>query len=154
MNRRHFLKSLAIALFAGAISLATPAMAGAAPGTKPAEPVLRVGKSHRYYDDLRITLVKVKYDHRCPINAQCISAGDAKVILRVKVAGRRARNYALHTDHKPDVLVIPAYEKVPGMISLPKSYVISIKDLQPIPYAGKKTPQRAFRLKLEIDIAI
>lgn len=154
MNRRSLLKSFALALFAGAISTATPAMAGPASGTKPAEPVLRVGKSHRYYEDLRITLVKVKYDHRCPINAQCISAGDAKVILRVKVAGKRAREYALHTDHKPNVLVIPAHAGKQDEISIPKSYVISIKNLLPVPYAGKKTPQRAFRLKLKVDIAI
>ncbi len=116
--------------------------------------VLRVGQSLQYDEDLKITFIAVAKDQRCPINAQCLTQGDAVVVLRVKAGNQAARNVRIHTDLKPRRVVIPANEFPPGMAGIPKSYVIDIANLNPLPTAGKPTPQSKYRLRLRISVAV
>lgn len=150
MKRRNLIRCLALT------ALGTRAITGtshAAEAAKRGEP-LRVGGSMRFDSELRITFLAVADDSRCPINAQCISAGDAEIILRIKAGNQEARNYRLHTDAAPRQLVIPANIYPPGMTGIPKSYVIGIDSLNPLPTAGKKTRQAAYRLLLRIDVVV
>ena len=148
MNRRHLIQALAMASCAFLFS-AAPASAVERGNDK----ALRVGETLRYDSGLKITFLAVRNDSRCPINASCIWAGDAEVILRVKAGNQAARRVTLHTNRKPQIFVIPAQLFPPGTAGIPKSYVISIASLTPLPEAGKKTLQSAYRLKLDISVA-
>lgn len=151
MNRRHLIKSLVLA------SIGSTLLTSQAGATTPAKgkkgKALSVGQTLRFDDDLSITFIRVKKDARCPINAMCLTAGDAEVILLVKVGSGRPRIVSLHTNDEPNSLVLPVkYPK--GFMGIPKSYLVSIANLNPLPYAGKKTRQSDYRLKLAISPAV
>ena len=120
------------------------------PGTVPS---LHVGETFRYDSGLKITFLAVKNDSRCPINAQCIWAGDAEVVLRVKAGNQAARKVVIHTNLKPRTIVIPENVFPPGMFGIPKSYVISIARLTPLPNTESELLQSDYRLKLRISVA-
>lgn len=150
MIRRKFLKTLTLtAIGSTFISLNSEA----ASPTKGKRKVLSVGETLHFDDGLSITFIRVKKDQRCPINAKCLTAGDAEILLRVKVDGRKARTVSLHTNEQPLNHVF-SVRYPEGMAGIPKSYNVSIGSLNPLPYAGKKTPQRAYRLKLAISTAV
>jgi len=150
MNRRHLLKSLVLTSIGSTFLSSRSEAASPAKGKK--GKTLSVGETLRF-DDLSITFIRVKKDARCPINAMCLTAGDAEVILLVKVGSSRPRIVSLHTNEKPDSLVLPVkYPK--GFMGIPKSYLVSIANLNPLPYAGKKTRQSDYRLKLAISTAV
>jgi hypothetical protein len=156
MNRRHLIQSLALTAFAtlitaGSVS-AADITADAAARSKQGKR-LKVGETLRYDSGLSVTFLAVKNDFRCPINAQCLTAGDAAVLLRVKAGKDPAKNVTIHTNRKPNFLVIP-YPYAKGEAGIPKSYTIRIGQLNPLPYAGKKTLQSDYRLKLNITVAL
>ena len=148
MNRRHLIRALALGSCAFLLG-AVRASAGE-PGN---DKTLHVGETLRYDRGLKITFLAVRNDSRCPINAKCIWAGDAAVVLRVKAGNQAARKVTLHTNLKPQTVVIPAQIFPPDTAGIPKSYVISIAALTPQPEAGKKTLQSDYRLKLDIAVA-
>lgn len=146
MNRRHLIKSIVLTAIGGSLVTRSDA--------KPQKAKrLRVGETLDYDDGLSIRFLSVKKDDRCPINAQCVTAGDAEILLRVKVGNSKARVVSLHTDAKPNHHVF-AVKYPKGMVGIPKSYVVSIGSLNPLPYAGRKTPQSDYRLRLEIAVAV
>ena len=145
MNRKTFVHSFAVAVASLVFTLAaTPSALAETPGLHP-------GETLRYDEGLRVTFINVLSDSRCPIHALCVWAGDAEVALRIKVGNQPAKTMTLHTNLKPKVLVIPA--NPPGTVGIPKSYVISIAALNPLPVAGKKTKPEDYRLKLNISVA-
>ena len=146
MNRRHLIRTLAMTALGTSASFAA--------STDGKTDVLRVGESLQYDEDLKITFLAVAKDQRCPINAQCLTQGDAVVVLRVKAGNQAARNVRIHSDLKPRKVVIPANVFPPGMAGIPKSYVIGIATLNPLPTAGKVTPQSKYRLRLHISVAV
>lgn len=151
MNRRHLIKSLVLTALGTSLISSNSEAATAADEKKNKR--LRVGETLHYDKDLTIKFLGVKKDGRCPINATCISAGDAEVLLRVKVSGSKARTISLHTNEQP-LRHIFSVQYPEGMVGIPKSYSVSIASLNPLPYAGKKTPQSAYRLKLAIATAV
>ncbi|HWS99140.1 MAG TPA: hypothetical protein VN256_02635 [Pyrinomonadaceae bacterium] len=50
---------------------------------------------------LRVTLSRVAEDSRCPEGVQCIWAGNAKVVLKLSKARRRASTLSLNTGVDP-----------------------------------------------------
>ena len=145
MNRRLLIRTLAMT------ALGTSAAFAAPEARRPN--LLRVGESLQYDEGLKITFLAVSKDQRCPINAQCVTQGDAAVVLRVKAGNQAARNVRIHTNDKPRQVVIPANEFPPDMAGIPKSYVISIAKLNPLPTAGIVTPQSKYLLALRILVA-
>ncbi len=153
MNRRHLLKTLTLsALGAGAFPISANSAAAGPLTEKPKS--LSVGDTLQYDSELEVTFLAVRKDHRCPINAQCLTAGDAVVVLRIKAGNQKAKTVSLHTKNQPRRLVIPANRYPEGFAGIPKSYVIGIRSLNPLPYSGKKTPRSAYRLKLHISVAV
>ncbi len=150
MNRRQMIRSLA--LTAVGIPVALAGTSEAATGRK--RDALRVGESMRFDRDLKITFLAVSDDSRCPINAACISAGNAEIVLRIEAGNQPTKNYRLNTDSKPRQLIIPANVFPPGFFGIPKSYGIEIDSLNPLPTAGQKTRQAAYRLRLRISVAV
>lgn len=145
MNRRSILRNLALVaitpVFPTSVASAAPEKSGS----------ISVGETYRY-EDLRITFLEVTNDSRCPINAKCISEGDAEILLRVKAGAGPAKNHRLHTHRKPRRQIIPI-NYPDGMVGIPKSYQLSIAELSPLPTAGKKTKPSDYRLTLAIQVA-
>lgn len=147
MNRRSILRNLALAAIAPVFTTSAASAAAEKSGS------ISVGETFRYDKDLRITFLEVVNDSRCPMNAKCISEGDAEILLRVKAGAGPAKNYRLHTYLKPRRQIISV--KYPdGMAGIPKSYQLSIAELSPLPTAGKKTKPSDYRLKLAIQVAL
>jgi hypothetical protein len=154
MKRRQLIQSLAMTVL-GTGALLTTRTAAATPEEPPKGKRLSVGETLRYDEDLSVTFLAVLKDGRCPINAICISGGHAEVSLRIKAGNQKPKIVTLHTDGKKNRrIVIPANEFPEGMAGIPKSYTISIASLNPLPYAGKKTLQSDYRLKLKILVAL
>ena len=115
-------------------------LATACDETNPAGPTVRV---HRRFvlapgqvTSIDGTVVRVQFeevtsDSRCPINAVCVRAGDAVVIIRVFDESGSSR-YELHTTD--------------GVRSATHRQVsIEVVDLQPYPFAGRPTDPSAYR---------
>jgi hypothetical protein len=150
MNRRHLIKSIFLTALGSGLVTSHASAAGTGAGkTKP----LRVGERFDYDEGLSVRFLSVRKDGRCPINAKCVAAGDAEVLLRVKVGAGKPRVVSLHTDAEPNRLVL-AVKYPKGMSGIPKSYVVSVASLNPLPYAGKTTPQGDYRLRLKVDVAV
>jgi hypothetical protein len=149
MNRRSFFSLLALASLAWT---APHAVADASKNDGIAK-YLRAGQTWRIDQGLKVTFVSVRNDSRCPINARCIWEGDAEVVLRVTVGNRKPQEVILHTTLDPRLVTIPAQSLPDGMIGIPKSYVISLRQLTPQPVAGKTIPQTAYRAKLRVLVA-
>lgn len=111
---------------------------------------VRLGKSGWTRDKgLKITMIEVCRDNRCPEGAQCVSAGNAQILFRFQV-GARIRNVALNT-HKGVNKVVIAGTGKPGM---PANYVIRLNSLTPTPVVGKKTQTQLYTATLIIENAV
>lgn len=156
MKRRQLIQSLAMTVLGTGALLSTRATAATPPPEEPQKGKrFSVGETLRFDEDLSVTFLAVLKDRRCPINAICIDAGNAEVLLRVKAGNQKPKIVTLHTDGKKKRrIVIPANKYPKGVAGIPKSYTISIASLNPLPYAGKKTLQSDYRLKLEILVAL
>lgn len=153
MKRRDLIKSIAAtALGAGTFMFTTVDTRAAGDAAQADERKLAVGETVRFDKILRVTFLKVSNDSRCPINARCITAGDAEVLLEVKVGKKKPQIVSLHTHDDPRYVVLSALTD--GMIGIPKSYTVKLKALTPQPTAGKKTRQRDYRLTLGFSIAV
>jgi hypothetical protein len=157
MNRRNIIKSLAMTVLASSTLLGS--LATATTPEKPWKPGkgkgLSVGQTLRYDEGLKVTFLAVLKDSRCPINARCVSAGNAKVLLRVKAGNQKPKIVTLNTAGKQGThIVIPANKFKDGEMGIPKSYGISVGTLTPQPEIGKKTRQSDYRLKLAISVAL
>ncbi len=150
MNRREMIKSLAMAALGTSAFFATSAPASAAAIIP--FPLLSVGDSVRYDAGLKISFVGVKNDSRCPKGAFCLTAGDAEVLLRVKVGNKSPKIISVHTNHQPKVVVLSALPA--GKAGIPRSYSVRIGELTPRPTTGKKTKQSDYRLTLSISVAV
>ncbi|RYD31343.1 MAG: hypothetical protein EOP87_14905 [Verrucomicrobiaceae bacterium] len=153
MKRRQLIQSLTMAVL-GTGALLTHRAAAATPEQPPKGKRLKVGQTLHHDDGLSVTFLAVLNDSRCPINATCISAGNAKVSLLIKAGNQKPKIVSLNTDGAKNRLVIPANKFPDGVAGIPKSYVISIASLDPLPYAGKKTLQSRYRLRLKITVAL
>lgn len=155
MKRRQLLRNLSLLALASSAGLTAVPEAVAAPQAPLAvkTPALRPGQAARPEPGLKITFLRVDKDARCPINAQCLTPGDATVLVRIKAGNQPARDHEIHTYEKPRRLVIPARSLASGEAGIPKSYVIRIASLDPLPYAGKKTRQKDYRLRLHVGVA-
>jgi hypothetical protein len=87
---------------------------------------LKAGASTMLADGTRMTFEAVRADSRCPIDANCIVAGDATVAISLSQSGRAAESRELHTDpNRSQVTYDP--------------YVIKLTELQPYPRSGRNT---------------
>lgn len=140
------------ALGGGTLMLAGSASAEPAGPSPEDTRKLRVGQTVWFDRLLGVTFVKVLSDSRCPINARCIWAGDAEVLLRVQVGLQKARFVTLHTYLDPKYAVVSALPA--GVIGIPKSYIVRLMNLTPQPFAGRPTRQRDYCLTLGFSIAL
>lgn len=144
-----FLASLALALLLAGLGRPTFAQTDPAtpqPLTTPAEVQLRVGDSASFDDGaLRVTLLDVAEDSRCPKDVACVWAGQAVVWLQVVLDG---------VDRgEVEVTLYPAPPADRSHLDVRVDrYVISLLDLQPYPVASQPEPlsQRVATVRVEM----
>ncbi len=86
---------------------------------------------------LKIRFVKVLEDSRCPMNAKCVWAGNAKVQLTVK-GSKGTRTIELNTGREPHVATYDGYD-------------IRMEDVAPGPGGDPKTPRPAPVLTISVE---
>ena len=131
---RILLRSLVLC---AALSAACESNPASPSGELPLTTTLQVGQQVSV-SGLKATFVGVSDDSRCPINAICISAGEATLQFDLS-ANRRSARYDL---------------TLYGLDRRPKTYegfVIEVQDLQPYPFAGRPTPQKDYQATVRIS---
>ena len=71
--------------------------------------VLRRGDSVVVDGTVRVSFRTVEADSRCPVNVQCVWAGDAEIRLDVVVPDSAVRAVALHTNLEPRTATVGGY---------------------------------------------
>ena len=86
---------------------------------------------------LALVFVSVPEDSRCPKNEQCISAGNARVILNVSVGGAVPAVISLDTNRaEPEAEV--------------ERYVLHLEGLAPAPVSGRPISSESYRVTLSL----
>ncbi len=85
---------------------------------------------------IALTFEGVSGDSRCPLNATCITGGDAQVGIEVLPARGNRANYVLHTGDMRPVKH--------------DDLTITLVDLSPYPFAGRPTDPRDYRATLHV----
>jgi hypothetical protein len=131
----------ALTLVAAGVALVPWACAAENPTSAPLERSfeLRVGATAEVEgSDVEVLFEGVPKDSRCPPDVQCITAGDATVVLRVSGGGKDATTYELHTPQGPS-------EAEHG------SYVVSLVRLGFPPASGQKAPAEGYVVTLRVS---
>jgi len=99
------------------------------------EVVLATGQTAEFDSGLSVRFVSVIGDSRCPIDAVCITGGDA--IVRIHVAAGTGRgDRDLHTGDLQPI----TFDDVE----------VRLVELTPCPFSGRETPQRDYRATLRV----
>jgi hypothetical protein len=100
---------------------------------------LRVGAAARVEgSDVEVVFEGVPKDSRCPPGVQCITAGDATVVLRVTGGGKDATTYELHTPRGPSEVEHGPFE-------------VSLVRLGFPPASGQKAPADGYVVTLRVS---
>jgi hypothetical protein len=86
---------------------------------------------------VRMRFEEVTSDSRCPINAVCVQAGDAVVMIRV-FDEIGSYPYELHATD------------VTRKSATHRNVSIEVVDLQPVPFAGRPTDPSAYRATFKV----
>jgi len=90
-------------------------------------------------EGLRLRLVRVAADSRCPTGVDCVWAGNAEVVVEVGTRNRRvSKTLRLNTNASPER---PAEDKY-------RSYTVKLVELKPYPRAGRKIKQGEYTATL------
>lgn len=90
--------------------------------------------------DLTIRFLEVESDSRCPVEVDCVWAGDAVLVVET-VSGSGTRVRRLHT---PTEMVGPGSVEVDG-------HVLHVLGLEPAPREGEVTPQEDYRATFMVN---
>ena len=88
---------------------------------------LKTGATSELPDGSQLTFSRVVSDSRCPIDAICISAGDAEISVQLRAPQGQVETRALHTQ--------PSGSQISY-----GSYTIALTELTPYPQASRPTP--------------
>lgn len=88
--------------------------------------------------DLTIRLVRVTDDSRCPVEVQCITAGDAVVVLSVQSGRSAAAEVSLHTGLVPRDVTRGRWR-------------IQLVDLAPAPSVAQRHTQNDYVATLRVE---
>ena len=91
----------------------------------------------RNVDGVRVTPLRVIEDSRCPMNAKCTWAGNARVQLTVK-GNKGSRTIELNTGRDPHVVTYDGYD-------------FRMEDVVPSPGGDPKTPRPAPVLTISVE---
>jgi len=90
-------------------------------------------------EGLAVTLTGVPEETRCPIDAICVSAGNAAVIVRLNKTGQAASDLRLNTNPANGPTGASAH-----------GYTVRLTELQPYPSASMPRPPSAYVARLVV----
>ena len=133
-------------LFAAALAAGVFASCGKVPAGPSSDPIpvgreftLAVGQSTLVDGSaLRLTLMAVTDDSRCPTDVQCVWEGDARVSVTVASTDLPRTSYELHTSGRF------AQEAAHGL------YRVRLVQLHPTPRSGASIPAGEYRARLVV----
>ena len=88
---------------------------------------LKTGATAELPDGSQLTFARVVNDSRCPIDAICITAGDAEISVQLRPPSGQVESRAMHTQ--------PSGSQISY-----GSYTIALTELTPYPQASRPTP--------------
>lgn len=94
---------------------------------------------------VRVRLVGVPEDSRCPTDVVCVWEGDARVVVEVETAGDPARSYALHTSGA--AAGGSRTVEVGG-------YVLGLVDVTPEPHSERRIDADEYRVTLRLSASV
>lgn len=136
------MKHMRIGVVASCLALAALAACKSEGAVKPMELgqalTLKLGESGKLSaDDLTVTFQAVPSDSRCPQGVQCVTAGEADVVLAVTLAGKRQ-----------DVTVKVGTDQAKATV---EPYAIRILKLDPYPVANQTIQDAEREIELRVD---
>ncbi len=100
---------------------------------------LRVGQSKTAdHGRVSVKFISVVEDSRCPMNARCVWAGNARIKVAVSVGRRRAETVELNSTTKPQTVTIHGYR-------------LSLQDLNPQKGQPADWPKRPIRATVSVE---
>ena len=88
--------------------------------------------------DVAILFRSVTTDSRCPVDVQCVWAGDAAVLLTVSPGSQgEEHDLTLHTGVEPKTAAVSGYE-------------IRVTGVSPAPHSGTPIPASSYRVTLQV----
>lgn len=106
------------------------------PDSDPARIDVRLGRTAEAHG-VRVTFEDVPTDSRCPVDVQCIQAGDAIAALALR-AGAETGSVRLHTNTEPRSAEIAGR-------------MITLVDLLPLPRSDRPTPPGDYVAQLLVE---
>lgn len=101
---------------------------------------LAVGETASLPDaPLRITLLGVPTDSRCPVDVTCVWEGDVEVRLEVEPDDEPAREIAIHSTLEPREVVVDGFE-------------LSLVEVRPEPLSGSSIPPERYRVRIGVHV--
>lgn len=91
-------------------------------------------------NELAVKFEGVAADSRCPINVDCIWAGDGEVKLKATKRDGSISNFILHTD------------LLPRSVILFDNYMIELKTLLPLPFSPQTIKQEDYSIDIILRI--
>ncbi|HEX2081457.1 MAG TPA: hypothetical protein VHG08_27385 [Longimicrobium sp.] len=112
---------------------------GPVPGTDANQEVQIPAGQTRTFDEERLVIGfwEVLEDSRCPVGAQCVTAGNASVGLVLQERGEATRSVTLNTTAQPRRV---SHE----------GYVIEVVDLQPLPTTAGPPDVESYVVRLRV----
>jgi len=89
---------------------------------------------------LTIKFISVVEDSRCPMNARCVWAGNAKIKVSVSIGRRGAKIFELNSNLQPQIVTINGYQ-------------LSLQDLNPQKGQPADWPKRPITATISIEKA-
>ena len=87
-------------------------------------------------ENLSIRFVRVTEDSRCPVDVQCVWAGNGQIEVVTRIGDRRT-TFRLNTMQNGNSYAIPPF-------------VVRLNSLSPAPHSGQQIPAESYRAQLTV----
>jgi hypothetical protein len=106
---------------------------------EPVDVTLRLGETGVFGNDpLRVTLVSVPEDSRCPQDVVCVWEGNGKAILTLALGTAFEQSYDVNTSGAPNTVSVGSYR-------------LQLIQLSPYPVSTSPIPQNDYRVRLRVE---
>ena len=130
-------RALSSLVLGAALSIGCDVNSNAPSGMLPLTTTLQVGQQTTV-STLRVAFAGVSADSRCPIDAICVTAGDATLQFDLSANGRTAR-YALQV------------ERLDKRQATHEGFSIEVQTLAPLPSTGRTIRQDEYRATVKVS---
>jgi hypothetical protein len=100
---------------------------------------LRTGQQKRVgHGEIYVKFISVEEDSRCPENARCVWAGNAKIKVKIGFPGGTSKTVFMNTETGPKG------DQIGG-------WAVRLESLTPMPRNGRKTPQSRYMATFTVN---